>query len=135
VAYLVHLKGRQNSLNQHGSSDSPPRNSDGVLGQVEDVVPESGLQVRLHLGEVEVRSMAILDELLGVVEKVQSEVEKTAGDGLAVNGEVLLLQVPSSRSRLRRALARCHMPALCPTSMHARRLLTAQSASATAGRF
>jgi hypothetical protein len=55
--------------------------------------------VALHLGEVEVRASATLHELLCVVVEVDTEVEQTAGDGLAIDGEVLLFQVPATSTR------------------------------------
>lgn len=93
---FVHLKGRSDGLDQHGASDGAAGHADVVLGEVEDVVPQSSLEMRLHLGQVEVGSVATLDELKGVVEKVETKVEKGARDGLAVDGEMLLLQMPSS---------------------------------------
>lgn len=93
---LVHLKRSENGLNQDGSSDGATRDGDVVLGQVEGVVPQTSLEVALHLGQVEVRSKAFLLGLNGVVEEVQAEIKETAGDGLAVNKEVLLLEVPAS---------------------------------------
>lgn len=53
----------------------------------------------LHLGEVEVWTGATLHKLLCVVVEVDTEVEQTAGDGLAINGEVLLFQVPATSTR------------------------------------
>ena len=55
----------------------------------------------LHLGEIEVRTMAVHNELLGVVEEIQAEVEKTSRDGGTVDNEVLLLQMPTARARIR----------------------------------
>lgn len=93
---LVHLEGGKDRLDQHGSPDGAPRHPDVVLGEVEDVVPQPGLEVRLHLGQVEVRAVAALDELVRAVEEVQAEVEERARDGLAIDGYVLLLQVPAA---------------------------------------
>ena len=95
-SYLVHLKGRQDSFDQDCGADRAPRNAQRVLGKVEDVVPEPGLQVRLHLGQVEVGPVAIGDELLGVVEEVQAEIQKTRRDGRAIHHEMLVVQMPSS---------------------------------------
>ena len=94
---LVHLEGGQDGLDKNGTTDGASWHANLVLSKVEDVVPKTGLEVRLQLWKVEVWSMATLDELLGVVEEVKTEVEEGSGDRLAVNGEVLLLQVPSSR--------------------------------------
>src|SRR5690242_6237852 len=50
--------------------------------------------MRLHLGQVEVWAEAALNKLVRIIKEVQTEVEKTTGDGLAVDSEVLLLKVP-----------------------------------------
>lgn len=94
--YLVHLKGGSDGLNQDCSTDGSTPHTNVVLGQVEDVVPEPSLKMRLHLRQVEVWARSTLDKLMGVVEEVQSEIEKTTGNRLTVNGEVLLLEVPAS---------------------------------------
>ena len=95
---LVHLKSSSDGLNQHGTPDSTPGHANVVLRQVEHVVPQTSLEVRLHLGQVEVRTKATSHQLLGVVVEVQAKVEQTARDGLAVNHKVLLLQVPATRT-------------------------------------
>ena len=58
--------------------------------------------MRLHLGQVKVWACPALDELMGVVEEVQSKVEQATGDGLAIHGKVLLLEVPASSTRNQR---------------------------------
>jgi hypothetical protein len=95
-SYLFHLEGRRNSLDETSTSDRSTLHADVVLGKIEDIVPQSSLKVALHLGQVVVRAGATLDELLCVVVKVDTEVEQTAGDRLAINGEVHLLQVPAT---------------------------------------
>ena len=96
---LIHLKCGGDCLNEHSTTDGTSWHADIVLSQVEDIVPETRLEVRLHLGEIEVWASTSLDELFGVVEEVETEVEETAGDGLAVYGEMLLLQVPATCAR------------------------------------
>jgi hypothetical protein len=93
---LVHLEGGQNGFDEHGAADGAARHADVVLSQVEGVVPQAGLKVRLHLGQVEVRAGAALDQLGGVVEEVEAKVEQAAGNGLAIDGEVLLVEVPAA---------------------------------------
>lgn len=93
---LVHLEGGEDSLDEDCASDGASWDGNEILGEVENVVPKTGLEVRLHLWEVEVWAMSTLDELLGVVEEVETEVEEGAGYWLAVHSEMLLIQVPSS---------------------------------------
>lgn len=54
--------------------------------------------MRLHLGQVEIGAGAAGNQLFGVVEKVQSEIKQGARHGLSVDGEMLLVQVPSTRA-------------------------------------
>ena len=72
---LLHLEGSGESLDQHGSTDSPLRHPNVTLGEGENIVPETSLQVVLHLGEVKIRTGPSLDKLAGVVEEVESKVE------------------------------------------------------------
>src|SRR5690606_2276210 len=65
--------------------------------EVERVVPEPRLEVALHLRQVEVRALALVELALGTVEEVEPEVEQGARHGLAVDEEVLLVQVPAAR--------------------------------------
>lgn len=59
-----------------------PDGSDGhaeqPLREDEHVVPEPGLQVRLQLGDVEVRARVALHEGEDIVEEVHAEVEEGA---------------------------------------------------------
>ena len=93
---LVHLESGEDGLDQHGTADGATGHADVVLGKVEDIVPETSLEMRLHLGEVEVGAEAALDGLEGVVEEVQTKVEERTADGLTVDGDVLLLKVPAT---------------------------------------
>ncbi len=54
--------------------------------------------MRLHFRKVEIWSGASLDELGGIMEEVQTEIEETTRDGLPIHSEVLLFQMPTSRS-------------------------------------
>jgi hypothetical protein len=96
VTYLVHLECCHDGLNQDSTSDSTTGHANVVLSKVEDIIPESGLEMTLHLGKIEVWASSSLDKLLGIVEEVQTKVEQTTRDGLAVNSEMLLLQVPTT---------------------------------------
>lgn len=95
VEDLVHLEGRQDRLDQHRAADRAPRHPHVVLRQVERVVPQPRLQVRLHLGQVEVRPEAVAHRLLRIVEEVQPEVEQRPRDGLPIHRHVALLEVPA----------------------------------------
>ena len=100
VDNLIHLKDRQNCLNQHGSSDGSPWDFDSVLSKVKHIVPEAGFKVGFHFGEVEVWPVAASNELLGIVEKVETKVKERAGNRLVVDCEVLLPKMPASWSEI-----------------------------------
>ena len=93
---LIHLKSSSDGLDQNGTTDGSAGDANVVLGQVEDIVPQTSLQVRFHLGQVEVRTEPAGHQLPGVVVEVQTKVKQTTGDGLAIDGEVLLIEVPAS---------------------------------------
>ena len=69
-----------------------------MLRVEKDLVPEPRLEVALHLWQVKVRPTAARHELPRVVEKVHPKVEESTGDGLAVDDEVRLGEVPPSRA-------------------------------------
>jgi hypothetical protein len=94
--YLIHLKSSGDGLDQDRATDGSTPHADIVLSQVKGIIPQPGLKMRLHLGQVEVWPSPALNKLLCVVEEVQSKVEQATRDGLAINGKVLLLQMPTS---------------------------------------
>ena len=80
----------------------PGREPERLAGEEEDVVPERRLEVVLHLRQVEVQAAVALGEPLAAVEGVEPEVHERAGDGLAVERDVLLGQVPAARPHQQR---------------------------------
>ncbi len=65
---------------------------------VKDVVPQPRLEVALQLGQVEVGAGAARQQVLGVAEHVEAEVEEAGRDRLAVHQHVLFDQVPAARA-------------------------------------
>ena len=96
VEDLIHLEGGEDGFDEDCSLDGVPGEIKGGFGDGEDVVPEAGFEVRLHLGEVEVRAGAAVEEFFRVVEQVEAEVEQAARHGDAVDEEVSLLEMPAS---------------------------------------
>src|SRR5439155_16677121 len=66
------------------------------VGVGEDVVPQPGLEVALHLRQVEVRATALVQQGFRVVEEVQSKVDERADRGFAVHAEVSFGEVPAA---------------------------------------
>ena len=98
VEDLLHLERRRDRLDQHGGPDGAAGDAERVLGQVERVVPQPRLEVALVLGQVEVRSLALLDLFLRAGGHVQGEVGQAARGPHAVDEDVLLVQVPAARA-------------------------------------
>ena len=95
--YLFHFKGCYNCFDENSPSDGSTRHANIVLGQVEDNVPQTRLEVGLHLWQVEVRPRPYVHQLLCVVEEVEAEILETCGNGFAIDCEVLLYQQGSRR--------------------------------------
>ncbi len=98
VEDFVHLKRSGQRLDQHRRPDRPRVEPQPLLAEVEHVVPQPRLEVALHLREVEVGPAAALEQLEGVVEEVEAEVEERPGHGLTVDDQMLLGQVPAARA-------------------------------------
>ena len=94
---LVHLERRRKGLDEAGRLDRSAGDAEALLRADEHVVPQPGLEVALHLGQVEVRARPAGEGLLGVVEEEEAEVEEAPGNRLAVDLHVALDQVPAAR--------------------------------------
>ena len=100
VEDFFHLERGDDGLDQHRRLDGALRQAQFVLGHHEDVVPEARFKMRLHLGQVEERAGAARDLLLRVMEHEQREVEDAAVHALAVDQDVLFVQMPAARPHL-----------------------------------
>ena len=79
-----------------GGADGAAREAQAVFREREHVVPPAGFQVRFQLVNVEVQPRALADAFLRVVERVQAKVEQAAGQRLAVQSGVFLVQVQAA---------------------------------------
>ena len=95
IQNLVHLEGRQNGFNEHGGLDGALWQPQLVLRHYEHIVPQAGLQMAFHFGQVEERPCTALDELFGVVEHEQRKVKKAAVNALAIHRHVFFIEVPA----------------------------------------
>ena len=96
---FIHLESGDDRLDQAGGLDGSPGQAQGFLGNDKNLVPQSCFEVRLHLRQVEVRPAAARQQFLRVVEEVEREIEDAAGHRLAVDGDVLLVEMPAARPR------------------------------------
>ena len=102
VEDLLHLEGGGQRLDEHRRLDRARVEPELALGEGEDLGPQPRLEVRLHLGQVEVRARALLEQALGVAHEVEPGVDEGARDRLAVDAHVLLDQVPAARAHEQR---------------------------------
>src|SRR5476649_1882315 len=96
---FFHLKRGDNGLDEHRCADRTVRYAELVLRRREYVVPQARLEVRLQLRQVVVGSGPALDQLSRIVEKEQCEIEYAAGHGIAINRDVLFVEMPATRPR------------------------------------
>ncbi len=98
VEDLLHLERREDRLDEDRRLDRPARDPEVILREAEDVVPQPCLDVALELREVEVRPRSVLEQSLGIAVEVHAEVEEPAGDVLAVDLDMTLLEMPAARA-------------------------------------
>src|SRR2546427_9493978 len=91
---LFHLEGRKDRFDQDGGANRPSRDSELVLREIENIVPEPRLEMAFELRDVEVGAASLFQQTLDVVKEVEAEVEEAAGDRLAVDLEMSLVEVP-----------------------------------------
>src|SRR4029077_10225476 len=83
---------------EDGGADGPARYAQGILREVEDVIPKARLEVAFELGEVEVRPASFSQQALRVVEEVEAEGEQAARNRLPAHLDVTFVEVPSARA-------------------------------------
>src|SRR5205823_9249441 len=97
VQDLLHLESGEDRFDQNGRADRAPRNLQSVLCEVENVVPQTRLEVALQLREVEVRTASLVEQAPRVAKEVHPEIEQAARHWLPVHLDVPLLEVPAPR--------------------------------------
>ena len=78
--YLLHLESSRECFDQDSSPDGIIRHADVRLGEKENVVPQAGLEIVLHLRKVKVRAKAPLNQFLGVMIEVKAKIEQRTGN-------------------------------------------------------
>ena len=96
VENLLRLEGREDGLDQRGGPDGTLGDAQLRLRVDEHVVPESGLEMALHFRKVEIGARSARQELAGVVEEIQPEIEKASADGLPAEKYMLLGKMPAA---------------------------------------
>ena len=94
VQDLLHLKRGGDRLDQGGRLHASREDPDPFLGEAENVGPQAGLEMTLHLREVEVGARPPGEKLLRVVEEVQPEIHEAPRSDLAVDAQMFLGEMP-----------------------------------------
>src|ERR1035441_10238465 len=82
---LVHFESGKDGFDEHGSPYGAPRDTQFLLRQEENVVPQAGFQMAFQFGQIEIRSCAVRDQVLGIVKEEQAEIEERGRDGFAIH--------------------------------------------------
>jgi len=93
---LLHMECSRKRLNQDSRPNCVVCHLDVGLREHEDVIPQTRLEVVFHLGEVEVWTRTTLDEFVCIVEEVEGEVEKRAGNGTIVDCNARFIEMPAT---------------------------------------
>src|SRR4029434_1825470 len=96
VENFIHLEGGRDRFDRCRGADRPLRNAQLLLRKIEDIVPDTRLEMTLHFREVKVRTAAARDQFLRVVEEVEAEIEQSARRRFAIHQQVFLNQVPAA---------------------------------------
>jgi hypothetical protein len=95
---LLHMKSSRKGLDQNRRTDGSNRHADVRLREAENIIPKACFEIMFHFGEIKVGSETTLDELFGVVIKIESKIEDGAGDRGIVDGDTRFVEMPSSRT-------------------------------------
>ena len=91
---FLHLERSGQRFDEHRRTNGAVRHPDVRLRKQENIVPEAGLEIVLHLGKIEVRAEAAGHELLGIVVKVQGKVEEGARNSGDEQNHIVLYAEP-----------------------------------------
>lgn len=102
---LFHLESSGKCLDKDSTSNCTGGNANIRLREVEDIVPETGFTIMLHLGKVEIGAGTTGKQFLGIVEEIEREVEDRCGYRCIIDGYTGLVQMPATRSMRTRMLS------------------------------
>src|ERR1700733_4691940 len=78
VKNFVEFEGSQNGFNQYRGAYRAMRYAQGILRVDENIVPETRFQMTFDLWQIKIRTAAGRKKLLGIVKKIECEVEERA---------------------------------------------------------
>ena len=74
------------------------RHANVRLGEEENVVPKTRLEVMFHLWKIEVGSPSSLNEFFGVVIEIEGEIENGGGHWRVINRNTRFVEMPTPRT-------------------------------------
>ena len=96
VENFLHLKGSRNGFEE----DRGPNGSNGyskiLLCRDKNIVPETCFQVGFELWKVKVGTRSLGNEVVDVVEKVETEIDERTGCDTSIDCNVTFLEMPST---------------------------------------
>lgn len=93
---FFHVECCRQSFDQNRSANSTMSHANVGLAEVEDIIPQTSLEIMFYLGKVEIRPRTTLDKLIRIVEEVKCKVKDTSRHRSVINCNSRLVQVPSS---------------------------------------
>src|SRR5262245_30987700 len=85
VEDLVHLERCQNCLDQNGSANRAPLNSQFLLRKAKNVIPQARFEMALQLGQIKIWTRSCCNQFRGVVKEVQAKIKEGGGNGHAID--------------------------------------------------
>src|SRR5204863_681540 len=96
VKNLVHLECGRNGLDQNRRTNGALCDTKLVLRQFESVVPNARFEMTLHFRQVKIWPAPARDQFPGVVKKEETEIKERAGNRLAINEQMFLVEMPTT---------------------------------------
>src|ERR1051326_499239 len=98
IQNFLHLKTGKDRFDEDRGLDRALRNTKELLTANKDVVPKARFEMMFQLGEIEINAGVALFAIVGIVKKVEREIEKTARSKFAINFDMLFRQMPAARA-------------------------------------
>src|SRR5579864_8277266 len=95
---LVHLERRKNRLDQYRRPYGSAPYAQLFLRHHENIVPEPRFQVAFEFWQIEAGTVELVHHRLRIVKPEKPEIEERRRNGLSVHREMLLVQMPPTRT-------------------------------------
>src|SRR6185295_4827500 len=102
VKDFLSLERGENRFDENRCANRAAWNLQRVLREIENVVPEPRFEVALHLWQIKIGPAATLEQFAGVVKEKEPESEQAAGNRFAIQEQVFLRPMPTTRTHQQR---------------------------------